>query len=262
MHRDPASTPAGRAPGDSDLAAGARGSRAPALEIDGLEFAYPGGFALRIPSMRLDAGEEMLLVGRSGCGKSTLLQLVSGLLDPTRGAIRVGGTAIHALRGAARDRFRGRSVGMVFQTFNLLQGFSARENVLIALLMSDVPKAEWHARAESLLRSLGIERLDARAEELSVGQQQRVAIARALACRPTLVLADEPTASLDPENAINAVRILRDACREQGAALLVVSHDPALEGHFSRRVRLDALEKPHEPASPRTAEPSASGGSR
>lgn len=212
---------------------------APALEIASLGFRYPSGFELNLPSLTLAAGEEMLLVGHSGCGKSTLLQLIAGLLDPMRGSIRVGGTDIHALRGAARDRFRGQSIGMVFQTFNLLQGFSARENVLIALLMSDLPKSDAAARAESLLRSLGIERLDALAEELSVGQQQRVAIARALACRPTLVLADEPTASLDPENALNAVRVLRDACRDEGAALLIVSHDPALESHFARRERLE-----------------------
>jgi ABC-type lipoprotein export system ATPase subunit len=183
----------------------------------------------------------MLLVGRSGCGKSTLLQLIAGLLEPTAGTVSIGGQSIHALAGAARDRFRGRSVGMVFQTFNLLHGFTALENVLVALMLSETPRSEWNARAESLLRSLGIERLDARAEELSVGQQQRVAVARALAPRPTLVLADEPTASLDPENAVNAVRILRDACREQGAALLIVSHDPALESHFARRERLESL---------------------
>ena len=181
-------------------------------------------------------------MGRSGCGKSTLLQLIAGLLDPADGSIRIAGTDVAALRGATRDRFRGRHVGMVFQTFHLLQGFTARENVLAALLMSDAPKADWNARAESLLRSLGIEHLDARAEELSVGQQQRVAIARALACRPTLVLADEPTASLDPENAVNAVRVLRDACREQGAALLIVSHDPSLEPHFTRVERLQTPE--------------------
>jgi putative ABC transport system ATP-binding protein len=221
----------------------------PALEIERLKFAYGagerGGFELSLPSLALGRGEEMLLIGRSGCGKSTLLQLVSGLLDPSSGAIRIGGTDIGVLRGAARDRVCGRHIGMVFQTFNLLQGFSARENVLVALLMSDVPKADWSARAESLLRSLGIEALDARAEELSVGQQQRVAIARALACRPTLVLADEPTASLDPENAVNAIRVLRDACREQGAALLVVSHDPALESHFARIERLSTLSARH-----------------
>jgi len=214
----------------------------PALAIRALGFRYPsGGFSFHLPELVLGRGEQMLLVGRSGSGKSTLLQLVIGLLDPTEGSISVGGQNIHALRGAARDRFRGRSIGMVFQTFNLLQGFSARENVLAALLMSDVPKPEWQGRADGLLRSLGIDRLDAPAEELSVGQQQRVAVARALVCRPTLVLADEPTASLDPENALNAVNLLRDACREQGAALLVVSHDPSLEAHFARRERLESL---------------------
>ena len=169
------------------------------------------------------------------------IEIIAGLVDPTSGTVKVAGEDIHRLKGAARDRFRGRSVGMVFQTFNLLQGFSAIENVMVAMLMSDMPQADWQPRAEALLRSLGIERLDALAEELSVGQQQRVAVARALACRPALVLADEPTASLDPENSVNAVRVLRDACREQGAALLVVSHDPSLESHFARRERLEKL---------------------
>jgi lipoprotein-releasing system ATP-binding protein len=220
-------------------------TKPPALEVRGLRFAHSGDrgrkpFELALPSLTLAAGEEMLLVGRSGCGKSTLLQLIAGLLDPSSGSILVGGPEINGLRGAARDRFRGREIGMVFQTFHLLTGFSARENVLAALLMADSPAAERAERADNLLRSLGLEDLDARVEELSVGQQQRVAIARALACRPTLVLADEPTASLDPENAVNALRVLRDACREQGAALLVVSHDPAVESHFARVERLGA----------------------
>ena len=219
--------------------------QAPALEIARLHFRYgERGFELQLPSLTLGRGEEMLLVGRSGCGKSTLLQLIAGLVDPTSGTVKVGGQDMHALKGAARDRFRGRTVGMVFQTFNLLHGFSAIENVMVAMLMSDTPKADWRPRAEALLGSLGIERLDAPVEELSVGQQQRVAVARALACRPTLVLADEPTASLDPENSANAVGVLRAACREQGAALLVVSHDPSLEQHFARKERLDALVSP------------------
>ena len=225
----------------------------PALEVRGLRFTREGErgrkpFELSLPSLAIAHGEELLLVGRSGCGKSTLLQLVAGLLDPSSGSILVGGTEINALRGAARDRFRGREIGMVFQTFHLLTGFTARENVLAALLMADSPAAERDERAENLLRSLGLEDLDARVEELSVGQQQRVAIARALACRPTLVLADEPTASLDPENAVNALRVLRDACREQGAALLVVSHDPAVEPHFARVERLGSAPVAREEA--------------
>ncbi|MFM1823077.1 MAG: hypothetical protein RI967_1343 [Planctomycetota bacterium] len=211
-----------------------------ALRTAGLRFRYPNGPQLAFPDIDLPRGGELLLVGRSGCGKSTLLQLVAGLLDPTAGSVTVGGADMHAVHGAARDRLRGRSVGMVFQTFQLLQGFSALENVLVAMSMADLADRDARSRADGLLRSLGIERLDARVEHLSVGQQQRVAIARALACRPALVLADEPTASLDPENAMNAVRVLRDACRDAGAALLVVSHDPALESHFERRIRLAA----------------------
>jgi len=215
---------------------------APALEIARLCFRYgEGGFELQLPTLALGRGEELLLLGRSGCGKSTLLQIIAGLVDPQSGSVRVAGQDMHALRGSARDRYRGRSIGMVFQTFNLLHGFTAIENVMVAMLMSDLPKAEWRPRAESLLASLGIDRIDAPAEELSVGQQQRVAVARALACRPALVLADEPTASLDPDNAANAVKILRTACREQGAALLVVSHDPMLEVLFPRQERLESL---------------------
>ncbi len=212
----------------------------PALRTQGLRLAYASGPSLSFPDLSLARGEELLVVGRSGCGKSTLLQLVSGLLDPAAGTVEVDGADMHKARGAARDRLRGRSVGMVFQTFNLLQGFTALENVLVAMSMADLADRDSAARADGLLRSLGIERLDAPVEHLSVGQQQRVAIARALACRPALVLADEPTASLDHENAMNAVRVLRDACRDAGAALLVVSHDPALVAHFPRFVRLDA----------------------
>lgn len=214
----------------------------PALHVQGLRFEHAGGaFRLEVPELRVEPGEHVLLAGGSGRGKSTLLQLVAGLRDPQAGSIEVGGVRISALAGAARDRARGRRIGMVFQTFNLLHGFTAAENLLAALMFSDLPAARHEARALELLKALGIPDPDADVDRLSVGQQQRVAVARALAPRPTLVLADEPTASLDPENAVNAVRILRDACREQGAALLIVSHDPALEAHFARRERLESL---------------------
>lgn len=209
-------------------------SSPPALEIDALAFRYPGGFELRMPRLHLARGEEMLLVGRSGCGKSTLLQLIAGLLDPSSGAIRVGSTAIHTLHGAARDRFRGRSLGMVFQTFHLLHGFSARENVLIALLMGDLPKRDADARAESLLRSLGIDRLDAPAEELSVGQQQRVAIARALVNDPVLVLADEPTGALDSRTSLEIMALFQ-RLNGEGRTIVVVTHEPDVAA-FARRV--------------------------
>lgn len=217
-----------------------------ALRIEDLSFRYDRRAVDAPPVVRVDAlelgeGEMMLLRGRSGSGKTTLLGLVAGLLEPSLGRVLIAGQDLHALRGAARDRFRGRHLGVVFQTFNLLHGFSARENVLAGMMFSDIPRSEHDARAAALLERLGIERVDARPEQLSVGQQQRVAVARAVAAKPALVLADEPTASLDPENADAAIELIKNACAEAGAALLCVSHDPTAESHFGRVEDLASL---------------------
>ncbi len=218
-----------------------------ALEISDLHFRHPasddvaGDWTVNVSSLVLAKGEHLLLTGASGSGKSTLLQLVAGLLEPAQGTVRVIGTTVHSLRGAARDRFRGQHIGMIFQTFNLLHGFSAIENVMAAMMFSAVPAKEHRGRAGELLSRLGISDHHKPADRLSVGQQQRVAVARAIACAPNLVLADEPTASLDPENARAAVDIIREACASSGAALLCVSHDPALPERFERRVALQDL---------------------
>ena len=207
----------------------------PALHVQGLRFEHAGGaFRLEVPELRVEPGEHVLLAGGSGRGKSTLLQLVAGLRDPQAGSIEVGGVRISALAGAARDRARGRCIGMVFQTFNLLHGFTAAENLLAALMFSDLPAARHEARALELLKALGIPDPDADVDRLSVGQQQRVAVARALAARPALVLADEPTASLDPEHAAEAMDLVQRACRDAGAALLCTSHDPSMRARFAR----------------------------
>ena len=215
----------------------------PALRIENLAFSYPGDRSpvLEIESYELGAGEQALLAGGSGTGKSTLLQLIAGLLDPDRGAIEVGGRDIHALTGAKRDLYRGTAIGVIFQTFNLLDGFTAEENVMAAMMFSDIPRGEHRERARALLEKLGIERAHATPEALSVGQQQRVAVARAVACDPALVLADEPTASLDPENAANAMALIEQTCKEAGAALLCTSHDPRVWEMFEQRAELAHL---------------------
>jgi ABC-type lipoprotein export system ATPase subunit len=222
-----------------------------ALAISNLRFSYAGddgGRALLdIASQKLEPGEQMLLTGGSGSGKSTLLHLIAGLLDVGPGSIVVNGTDIQALRGPARDLFRGRSIGMVFQTFNLLQGFSAAENVMLAMMFSAIPAREHRGRAVELLKTLGLSEPEKPVERMSVGQQQRVAVARAVACDPVLVLADEPTASLDPANAARAMQLLQDACRSKNAALLCVSHDPAMLTRFVKRAALDALTPDVEP---------------
>lgn len=194
-----------------------------------------------VAELSLSRGEQMLLTGGSGRGKSTLLYLIAGLVEPNEGEARVAGRSMSSLHGAARDLYRGRHIGMIFQTFNLLHGFSAVENVMAALMFSEVPAREHRQKAESLLRHLGIDRMDADPDRLSVGQQQRIAVARAMACDPVLVLADEPTASLDPENASGAMDLIQTICREKGAALLCVSHDPSMAPRFTRREELGRL---------------------
>ncbi len=214
----------------------------PALSIRNLKFGYPGGaLILDTPSLDLARGEQLLLTAGSGAGKSTLLQLIAGLMDPVGGTISIDGQNLHGLHGARRDLFRGRHIGMIFQTFNLLHGFSALENIMTALMFSSIPAREHRTRAAALLTKLGIERQDAEPNNLSVGQQQRIAVARAVACDPVLVLADEPTASLDPENAAAAMDLIQGLCRERNAALLCVSHDPAMKDRFARRQSLSDL---------------------
>lgn len=234
-------------PSASPRTAAASAGAGPALAIEGLRFRYPGSDAgssswiVDIGSLRLEAGEQVLLTGGSGRGKSTLLQLIAGLLDPDQGQVIVAGTPMHSVHGAKRDLYRGRHIGMIFQTFNLLHGFSALENVMAALMFSEIPRGQHHQRAADLLRHLGIERIDADPDRLSVGQQQRVAVARAVACDPVLVLADEPTASLDPENSARAMELIQQACREKNAALLCTSHDPSMADRFARKTSLDDL---------------------
>lgn len=215
------------------------------LRVQRLRFRYAssGPWTVDIPQLELRAGEQVLLTAGSGRGKSTLLQLIAGLLEPSEGSIAIAGQPLHAMRGAQRDLFRGRNVGMIFQTFNLLHGFTASENVEAALMFSSLPHAQQRDEALRLLTHLGLDRPNALVEELSVGQQQRVAVARAVACSPELVLADEPTASLDPENASTAMDLIQQACREKGAALLCASHDPSMAARFSRRETLAELSK-------------------
>ncbi len=170
---------------------------------------------------------KMALWGPSGCGKSTLLNIISGLLRPDRGKVIVNGVEITSLSESQLDHFRGENIGFIFQTFNLLPPFSALQNVILGMRFSDiVPSSEWKGTAKRLLGYVGLgNRLNNKPSQLSVGEQQRVAIARAVANKPKLIVADEPTGSLDPKTANSVLDLLLKLCDEQGVTLLLVTHD-------------------------------------
>jgi ABC-type lipoprotein export system ATPase subunit len=208
-------------------------------------FAMPGGEqvdVLDVPGFVLSAGEQAALEGSSGSGKSTLLHVISGIMRPDSGRVEVAGTDITRLPEGRRDRLRADALGLVFQQFNLLPGFTALENVLVA--MSFASGRPDRARAAGLREAVGLgHRLHHKPAELSIGQQQRVAVARALANRPRAVLADEPTASIDTAHKQQVVDLLKDTCREQGVALLVVTHDPDVARQFPRRLALEEFNR-------------------
>lgn len=188
------------------------------------------GCVVDIPEFGLGARHQVALSGASGSGKTTFLHLIAGILTPDAGSVRLAGVELTALREPARDRLRATAIGYIFQTFNLLQGYTCLENVLLAMALG--PGAD-RRRAETLLRRVGLgDRLGHYPRQLSTGQQQRVAVARALAHRPQLVLADEPTGNLDHRTGREVLRLIREACAEGEAALLLVSHDREVLAEF------------------------------
>jgi putative ABC transport system ATP-binding protein len=192
---------------------------------------------LSIAEFRLAAAEQVVLVGESGGGKTTLLNVIAGITTPDAGQVKIGGVDICRLAEPVRDRFRADRIGYVFQTFHLLPAFTALENVLLGMSFSG-KRADRH-RAAHLLGRVGLgHRLHYRPGQLSVGEQQRVSVARALANTPVLLLADEPTASVDAANQQSVLQLLRDSCREQNVALLLVTHSPDIARQFDRVERL------------------------
>ncbi|WP_194843233.1 ABC transporter ATP-binding protein [Paenibacillus sp. B01] len=198
---------------------------------------------LEVPWWELDRGERVALVGPSGSGKSTLLHLLCGIVRPSSGSIKLLGERLETMKESALDRLRASQVGYVHQSFQLLPGFTALENVLAAAAFgSSLSKRRQRERAAELLERAGLgDRLDHLPRQLSQGQQQRVAIARALVNEPALLLADEPTASLDPETAARVMELLIGSAAASGAALLLCTHDPEMAARMERSVSIKEL---------------------
>jgi putative ABC transport system ATP-binding protein len=212
------------------------------LDITDLRKAFvePGGDRLPILNVRqfsVDAGEQVVLMGRSGSGKTTLLHTIAGLSRPDQGRVKIDGVEMTQLPEAGRDRLRADKIGYVFQTFNLLAGFSALENVLLGMAFASGKSDS--DRARHLLERVGLtHRLKHKPQTLSVGERQRVAVARALANKPKLLLADEPTANVDSGHQQQIVDLIRTTCHEENVALLLVTHTPEVASQFNRVVQL------------------------
>jgi putative ABC transport system ATP-binding protein len=189
-------------------------------------------------------GETVAIIGPSGSGKTTLLNIIAGLLTPSQGEVLVNGTSIHTLGERARDRFRARTIGYVFQAFNLLPAFSAIENVRIAMELCHVmPAQDRQERARLLLAELGLgSRMHHKPRQLSAGEQQRVGVARALANAPQVILADEPTASVDQDTREVVLNHLLVEAKSDGKIVMVATHDDDLLPRFDRVERLSKSE--------------------
>jgi putative ABC transport system ATP-binding protein len=194
---------------------------------------------LRDIDLAVDSGKALAIVGASGSGKSTLLAILAGLDTPSAGTVELEGADLFALDEDARAELRGRSVGFVFQSFQLLPGLSALENVMLPLELAGM--ADARERARSHLERVGLaQRETHRPAQLSGGEQQRVALARAFAVSPSLLLADEPTGNLDAHTGAQVIDLMFAMNRDQGATLVVVTHDPALADRCGRQLHLDA----------------------
>ena len=224
------------------------------LELRELVKRYPSGggevvHALEGVSLSIDVGELVALYGPSGSGKTTLLTIVAALAPPDSGAVLVNGRDVSALSARAAARYRRLELGYVSQSLDLLPGVPAIDNAALKLFDLRVGVREARRRVAPLMERLGLgQRLDHRADQLSAGERQRVLVARALATQPRLVLADEPTGSLDTQRSREVLALLTDVCREQDVAMLLVTHDPQAAA-FANRVHAlrDGRLVAHEP---------------
>lgn len=225
------------------------------IDVKGLEFRWQPGAprVLAIEDLTVAPGERLFIKGPSGSGKSTLLNLISGVTTAAVGSVRVMDQALEQLASAKRDHFRADHIGYIFQMFNLIPYLSVVENVTLPCRFSASRRAKalsrgkgLDAEAHRLLQHLDMDHPDLHQRAvttLSVGQQQRVAAARALMGSPELLIADEPTSSLDTDRRESFIRLLFEECRASGATLVFVSHDASLEHLFDRTVDLAAVNR-------------------
>lgn len=210
------------------------------IQTKQLAFAYAPQQRFLFPDLHCEQGSHWLILGQSGCGKTTLLHLLAGLMPPESGTIEIEGQNITALSGKALDQFRGQHIGVIFQQSHLIKALTVEENLRTAQFLAGAPQDRDKIR--TILEKLNLgDKLQSRPQNLSLGEQQRVAIARALINDPVLILADEPTSSLDDHNCQEVVELLLEQSRNFNATLLIVTHDGRLKALFEQQILLEGV---------------------
>ncbi|MBX2822712.1 MAG: ABC transporter ATP-binding protein [Rhodothermaceae bacterium] len=208
------------------------------IELRGIEHRYEKDLVLSLPHFSVDSGGHALVLGLSGSGKSTLLHIMGGLLRPTAGSVTVAGVDMSSLKGHQLDRFRGKHIGIVFQQMHLLGSLTVEENIRLASYLAGKPQDD--ARIREVLTELDLfDKAKSYPNTLSQGQKQRVCIARAVINKPELILADEPTSSLDDVRSENVLRLLVKQAESYGATLVIATHDQRIKPHFENQLVLD-----------------------
>ena len=205
------------------------------------EHQYDSETKVALPDLEIEAKSERAILGLSGSGKSTLLHILAGILKPTKGILEMDGRSVYDMSEAERDRFRGQHIGILFQQLHLVDSLTVRQNLCLAQYMAG--RKEQNSKIQSICSQLEIsEKLDVYPDQLSQGQKQRVGIARVVINEPLLILADEPTSSLDDRRAEDVIRLLRAQAEQCGATLIISTHDTRVKQYFEQTVDLDELQ--------------------
>jgi putative ABC transport system ATP-binding protein len=207
------------------------------FSANNITFQYPKGPSFSFPDLTCNQGDRLLILGESGRGKTTLLHVLAGLLKPTGGTVNIGGTDTSSLSNAQLDKFRGKNIGIIFQTAHFVDSLSVEDNLIMPQFLTG-NKID-RKKAKEILTRLNLgDKSNSKPASLSVGEAQRVAIARAVINNPQLILADEPTSALDDKNAEEVIRLLDEQASATGAALVIVTHDKRLKDRFSNQITL------------------------
>lgn len=207
------------------------------LQTTGLQFKYDQGPSFNFPDIKCGKGEHLLILGESGRGKTTLLHLLAGLLRPTAGEVSILGQTTSEMNDRLLDQFRGKNIGIVFQTAYFVESLKVIDNLIMPnyLTGQKIDKE----KAKSALKRLNLDsKLNTMPANLSIGEQQRVSIARAIINEPAVILADEPTSALDDKNAQEVIALLEEQAALHGSALIIVTHDKRLKDRFSKQISL------------------------